>query len=256
MDIPRRKVIDSLKTSITEELATHLVDEYIKIKRAFSLGHYAPAELSGGRFGEVIVRIFEYLRSGIYTPLGSSLSNTSSKIDAFENDGTQDEFFRFFIPKVCRIIMGVRNKRNVAHLSSALNPNFPDSLLVMESATWAFSEIIRLFSSLSIDEASKLISSISYQRVPIIEDIGGFPKILDTKLATRDKILLLLYAKFPDWVADADLKNWVDYANITQFRRNYLEPLSTSAFTHRQGQKSILTQKGVQYVEANIKLVP
>lgn len=256
MDIPRQKIIDSLKTSITEELSEHLVDEYISLKRTFTLGQYGPTELSGGRFGEVIVRIFEYLRTGTYTPIGTQLTATETKINSFENDGNQNEFFRFFIPKMCRIIMGVRNKRNVAHLSSSINPNFPDSLLVMECSTWTFSEIIRLLSNLSIQEASKLISSITYQKVPIIEIIGGFPKILDTKLGTRERVLLLLYAKYPDWVLDTDLKNWIGYSNITQFRKTYLEPLSEEAFTHREGQKSILTQKGVQQVEKTIKLIP
>ncbi|GAA5513171.1 hypothetical protein Dcar01_01897 [Deinococcus carri] len=254
MDISREKVVNSLKPAVPQILSEALIDEYISIKRSFRLGHFSPTELAGGRFGEVLVRIFEHLRTGTYTPLGTHLTTTNSVINAFESDGTQEEFFRFFTTKACRILMGVRNKRNVAHLANNIDPNFQDSLLVMELATWIFSEMIRSYSNLSISESSNLIASINYQHIPIIEEIGGFPKILRTDLSYRDKTLLLLYAKYPQWVDDKDLKKWTGYSNATRFRTDFLEPLSRDALTHRQGNQSLLTSKGIAEVERSIEL--
>lgn len=254
MDISHDNIITSLKSSITQELSEALLDEYIKIKRSFRLGHYSPAELAGGRFGEVLVRIFEYLRSGNYTPIGTHLRNTDTIIRDFESDGNQDEFFRFFASKSCRILMGVRNKRNVAHLSSKIDPNYQDSLLVMELSTWVFSEVIRTFSSMSMTDASNLIASINYQHIPIIEEIGGFPKILKGNLNYRNKVLLLLYAKYPNWVSDKDLKTWTGYSNATRFRTDFLEALSDEAYTHRQDGLSKLTSKGISEVERTINI--
>lgn len=254
MDISSDTIINSLKDSITEELAKALINEYISIKRSFSLGHHSPSELAGGRFGEVLVRIFEYRRSGSYTAIGNQLKNTDSIINGFENDGSQDEFFRVFIPKTCRILMAVRNKRNVAHLSTEISPNYQDSLLVMELSTWTFSEIIRLYSNFSSNDAKGLISSINYQHIPIIEEAGGIPKILNTNLGYREKTLLLLYAKYPNWVADKDLKNWTGYANPTRFRVNFLETLSSEALTHRRNHESLLSAKGIREVEKNINM--
>ncbi|WP_146009496.1 hypothetical protein [Deinococcus planocerae] len=254
MDISRQNIVDSLKTTLTEQLSIALVDEFISLKRAFQLGQFSPTELSGGRFGEVLVRMFEYLMSGTYTPIGQQLKYTETTINRFENDGSQDEFFRFFAAKLCRVIMGVRNKRNVAHLAKNIDPNYQDALLITQSSTWILCELIRVYAKMDINDASMLIKSLSYQHVPIIENIEGFIKILDTSLGYRDKTLLILYSKYPQWVQDRDLQKWTGYSNSSRYKTDFLEPLSKEALTHREGSSSKLTSKGMIYVEKNIPL--
>jgi hypothetical protein len=91
-------------------------------------------------------------------------------------------------------------------------------------------------------------------KIPIIDDINGFPKILNTKLDAAEKTLLLLYYKSPDVVLDTDLFNWINYSTIGNFRTRVLNVLDEKALLHRSNLKSSITRKSVLFIETKINI--
>lgn len=151
-----------------------------------------------------------------------------------------------------RVILDVRNKRDVAHVGGEVNPNYSDSLLIVHSADWILTEIVRQYHSCSIDQAAAIVATINENQVPIIDDIDGFIRVLDTSLKARDKVLVILYSKHPDKVSEQNLRKWIEYKNSTDFRNSVLSILHKEALIHHVDGTCVLTLKGIMYVEKNI----
>lgn len=81
-----------------------------------------------------------------------------------------------------------------------------DATFVVSTCNWIMTEFVRLYYTTDPTEVQKIISSIVERRVPIIEEFGGDIKVLSPNLTIPDKILVILYKKYPDYVSTSDLK--------------------------------------------------
>ncbi len=246
-------LLNSLKAHIPQSICIELIKEYKQIKSQFFLRKWRPAELSGGRFCECVLRAIEHLDTGSFTPFGVSLKSDVI-IRSVETNVSLSDSIRFIIPRLVRVILDFRNKRDVAHTGGEVSPNQLDSILISHTSDWILAELVRKFYLVDLVEAKKLIDSIIEIKIPIIDDINGFPKILNTKLDATEKTLLLLYYKSPDTVLDTDLFNWVAYSNIGNYRTRILNVLDDKALLHRANLKSSITSKGVLFVETKIHI--
>ena len=217
MSLTKNSLVLSLQKRLPSELVSNLLSEYFHIKQQFLLKRWRPTELDCARFSECALRIIENSDKGTYTPFGTQLS-AEKIIKSAENNTTLDDSIRFLIPRLCRVVLDFRNKRDVAHVGGEVNPNEQDSLLVVHSADWIMAEIVRKFHSVSISEANKIVKSILELKIPIINDFDGFLKILNVKLDTREKTLLLLYYKQPESISESDLFSWSGYGNIANYK--------------------------------------
>ena len=89
-------------------------------------------------------------------------------------------------------IYDIRNKRDVAHLGDAIDPNLQDATLVTANMDWVLAEVVRLHHNVSPDQAQAIIHDLVSREVPAIEEIDGQPVIL-SDLRPRDQASLLLY---------------------------------------------------------------
>jgi hypothetical protein len=253
MSVQKSQIKVALSTQLPQEIITALLDEYQHIKQQFFLRKFQPAELNAARFSECALRLIEFLDTGNYTPFGKQL-NTQNIINRVSNNTGLPEGIRFFIPQLTRILLDIRNKRNVAHVGGEVNPNYSDSLLVSHSADWILVELIRNYHANSIDEARKIVESINETKIPIIVEVGGFVRVQNTKLRADQKTLLILYYKQPDKVSDADLIKWIKYSNASRYRAEILKLLDDEALIHYENGFCTLLPKGIIYVEKNISL--
>ena len=248
---------DTFKNILTgqlpEEIVKNLLEEYQNIKQQFFLHKYQPSELNGGRFSECILRILEYLNNGSYTPFGTK-ADSERIIRAAENNTNLKDTIRFFIPRTIRVLLDVRNKRDVAHPGGEVNPNYSDSLFVIHTADWLLTELVRHFYNCSITEAQKNVTDINEVKIPIVADINGFIRIQDTKLSSADKVLVILYYKNPEFVKDSDLLKWLRYKNSSEFKRNILKKLDKEALIHYENGECIILPKGIRHIETHIPL--
>lgn len=253
MSVAKSKVIAALSAKLPSDILTNLLDEYQHIKQQLFLRRFQPSELNAARFGECVVRILEYLNTGSYTPFGTTLQSERI-INSIQNNTAFNDTIRFFIPRTTRVILDVRNKRDVAHVGGEVNPNYSDALFVTHCADWILTELVRLFYGCSIDEANQIVVSINEVRIPVVTEVDGFVRVQNTKLDASNKILVVLYYKQPQKVSDANLAKWIKYKNISRLRTEILPKLDSEAMIHYEDGLCTLLPKGTRYVEKNISL--
>ncbi|MDJ0510920.1 MAG: hypothetical protein QNJ64_16945 [Crocosphaera sp.] len=254
MSIQRYQLESALSTSIPQEILTSLLDEYQYIKQQFFLRKFQPAELNAARFSECILRLLEYVDQGNYTQFKDNLKNTENIINKVNNNTQLPEGIRFYIPQLIRIILRIRNKRDVAHVGGEVSPNYSDSLLVSNCVDWILIELIRNYHVNSIDEARKIVESINETKIPIIVEVDGFIRIQNTKLKVDQKTLVILYHKQPNKVKDTDLIAWLRYNNGSRYRAKILKSLDNQALIDYEHRFCTILPKGIIYVERNIEL--
>lgn len=251
MSIQRSQLEAALSIQFPKDVLVALLDEYQHIKQQFFLRKFQPTELNAARFSECVLRLIEFLDTGSYTPFGRQL-NTQNIINRITNNTGLPEGIRFFIPQLTKVLLDIRNKRNVAHVGGEVNPNYSDSLFVSHSADWILVELLRNYHTNSIDEARKIVESINETKIPVITEVGNFIRVQNTQLKADQKTLLTLYYKQPEKVSDADLIKWTRYTNTSRYRTEILKLLDGEALIHYENGFCTLLPKGIIYVEKNI----
>lgn len=254
MGLSKSQVITALSPPLPDEIVTHLLDEYQDIKQQFAFRKFRPSQLNGGRFAECVLRLIQHLDNPPHTPFGTSVGNSDNIIRRVESNTSLHESMRFFIPRLARILLDVRNRRDVAHVGGDVSPNHSDSVFISHSADWILTEILRIYYSCSIDSAKKIAESINEVHVPLIADVDGFVRVQNTTLDFRSKTLAILYYKNPAKVRDTALIKWTRYSNPSMFKREILSKLDADALIHYEDGYGTLLPKGIVYTEKHIPM--
>ena len=252
----RAEILASIAAASTQELADRLLEEFEELTRRFHLGDFRPSELSGGRFGEAAFRICEHVCLSKHTPVNKTLPKTDDLVRTLENipGTTADAAYRVHIPRTLRLIYGLRNKRDVAHLGAGVSPNFSDASLILATASWVVSEIVRLSHKCDIATAQSIVDGLVQRRVPLIWIEGSIVRVLKPSLDFDEKVLVILYHFHPEWVKVNDLYKWVEHTHITKFKDKVLTPLHKTARIHFSGDKCKILPPGLKYVEDSPEL--
>lgn len=253
MSVERSNLETALAPQVPNDILKRMLDEYQHIKQQFFLRKFQPSELNGARFAECVLRLLEYLDTGRYTPFGTPL-NSEYVVNHINNNTKLQDTLRFFIPRLTRVILDVRNKRDIAHVGGEVSPNYSDALFVVQAADWILTEFVRHFYSCTMDEAQRIVSSINAVRIPIVAEINGFIRVQDTSLDARTKALVVLYYKRPAQVTDANLAKWIKYRNGSRFKKTVLAELDAEALIHYEDGYCDLLPKGARFVEENVSL--
>jgi len=236
---------------IEQDLVKRLLNYYKKVKQNFFLGRYEPSQLNSAKFVEVTFRILEYITRGNYTPWDKDIK-INALMQYLENL-PKDKYtnsIRLHIPRVLRVIYDIRSKRGVTH-ASEIDPNFMDATFVVAACDWVLAEFIHLFYTGDPNDAQKIISRITERKVPIIEEFGEDLKVLNPDLSVADKILLILYKRYPNYVSTNDLKRWIKTKSFSHIP-TVLCQLDNDAKIHRKGKENIITKRGILHVEKKI----
>lgn len=242
---PLTQHLNSLPSDVVNILQT----EFQKLHQRYFLGQWEPSQLDGGRFAEAVLRIVEFKSAGTCTPIGTSL-NRLQIIQSAERDTALADSLRFQIPRLAGLILDFRNNRNVGHLG-AIDVNEMDSTFVLHAANWIVAELIRLETQMDPADAQAEIKKIIERKVPIIEEIGGRLKCLDSKLKAKEKTMVFCYQKYPDAISLNDLTDWLKYPNKSVLRKE-LTALDKDGRLDLRSDMTRLTKKGLLWVEKNI----
>ena len=254
------KTRDEIRASIealgTSELANALLAEHDELTRRFTLRDFRPSELNGGRFAEAAFRICQHVCLGSSTPIGSSLPRIDQLLRTLEQtpSTSADDTFRLHIPRSLRLIYDLRNKRDVAHLGTDVSPNAVDASLILGCANWVLAEIVRISHKCDVQTAQAIVDNLAQRRTSLIWKENQILRVLRPKLPYDDKLLLILHHLQPEWVADKQLFDWVEYSTLTNFRKNVLMKLHRSAMIHFDDGRAKILPPGNDYVEN--ELVP
>jgi hypothetical protein len=252
----RAKIETSLAAQAPAPLVKALLDAYAELKDNFNFERFRPSELEGGRFAEAAVRIVQHLATGSHDPMGKPLPPFDKIVAALEkvSAASAHDSLRIHIPRALWAVYGIRNRRDVGHIGGDVNPNRADAYFVVGLCDWVLAELIRLTFNCSLVEAQAMVDNLVERKVPIIQDFGGFPKILRTDLPIPDRILALAYRSGAGGVAVDDLQKWLRPARPGPISVALLR-LDRKAFLHRDGTRCFITLSGIRYVEENISFV-
>ncbi len=255
LDVRVRQGLDT--AGVPKELVDELLQTFVEAKQRFYRDDLRPSEIEGGRFSEAVFRILEWAAFGSYTSLGMTLTKVPALVTKLENATNATDSVRFHIPRTLRVIYDLRNKRDVAHLGDGIDPNQQDATLVVRSMEWVLAELVRLYHSVSPDEAHEMIVDLVSKEVPLIQVLDGYPRIL-TDLKAQEHLLVLLYWRGAEGATRDQLKGWLRADAARNKIGRDLTALDNKHLVHPTANTGIyvLTHLGIRSVEDRQLLSP
>jgi len=207
----------SALSRIPDGLRKPLLEEYREITKNYAEHRWKPSELSGGHFCEIVYTILDGYGSGTYASKPSKPQDFPTACRKLEAYKSSPRSFQILIPRMLPALYEVRNNRGVGHAGGDVDPNHMDATLVMSMCNWIMAELVRVLHALPSTEAAQaIVDNLAERRIPLVWQSGQTKRVLDSKVALRDQILLLV-ASSPGPVSVADLISWCDYKNKTYF---------------------------------------
>jgi hypothetical protein len=210
--------------TLPEALRTELFDAFNQIIKNFRERRWEPAELNGGKLCEVVYTILKAYADGTYPAKAKKPKNMVLACQQLENEALNaPRSIRIQIPRMLIALYEIRNNRNVGHVGGDVDPSHMDAVCVLQMAKWVMAELVRVLHDVSTDEATAVVDGLVDRETPLIWEVNGKKRILNTKLGMRAKTLILLHASNGP-AAEADLVSWVEHSNASVYRRDVLRP--------------------------------
>jgi len=207
---------------LPDGLRSELLTAYSRIVKNYRERRWEPSELNGGKLCEIAYTV---LRGHVDGSFPSSSKKPRNMVDACraleQASSTHSRSVRIQIPRMLIALYEIRNNRGVGHVGGDVNPNHMDAACVLQMSKWILSELVRLFHDVDTETASDAIESIVERLVPIVWEVDGLLRVLDTGLTMKEKTLVLLYHR-SESVRESDLVEWVEHSNASVYRRDVL----------------------------------
>jgi len=242
---------------LPKQIVSELLEAYSETKSNYYLNKFRPNEVEGGCFAEAVFRILEIYAFGSQTPIGKQL-DTEKLITCLQNIpfGNQPESIRLHIPRTLRLIYDIRTKRGAAHLADGIDPNPQDATFVVAACDWVLAELVRLYHSVSPQEAQNIVDSIIERKSLVVQDFGGFLKTLNPKWGPKERLLATLYQRGRSGTTVDELSSWLKPGQRANIRRALSQLEHDKDFVVSRGDKYIITNRGIRYVEESGILIP
>jgi len=242
-----------LKAKYPEDVIDSLLNSYTEIKENYYLQKHEPSELNGGKFVEAFVRLLQFIFSGTFTPIGTTIHNIPGELRLFENKPTTfHDSLRLHIPRGLVAIYNIRNRRGVGHLGGDVNPNLADATLIATLADWSIAELYRIEFNTSVDDAQKIVEQLVRRKLLLLYAVNGVQRVLDPDLSYKDQTLVLLAAAFPNELSISQIQAYIEHPNLSNLRTNVIRPLHKKRMIDMSGQGQCkILPTGLNYVENN-----
>lgn len=259
--INRSDILDPSLGNLDKKFREKIIKTYLELKHRLTKSLYSKefdtSGISSGKFCETIFRFLEHeLKSGNSTPFNKHISNFAVEVAKFEQipKNIGNESLRILIPRALLLIYTIRNKRGIGHVGGDVEANEIDATTIVKLADWIIAELIRIYHSLSLEEAQALIDSINTKTIPDVWEINGKRRILKQGLEFKEKVLLLTYTDLDNGVAVEDLFDWTEHSNFSMFKSSVLKPLHRSGLIEYDRELNFihLSPLGIKQVEEKI----
>jgi hypothetical protein len=213
--------IDAAFGSLPATLRTELLVAFSQIAKNYRERRWEPSELNGGKLCEVAYSIVKGYADLSYPKRATKPRNMVAACQALERATGAPRSIRIQIPRMLIALYEIRNNRNVGHVGGDVDPNHMDALCVLQMSKWIVAELVRVLHDIDVDEAAETVEGLIERETPIIWEVNGTKRVLDTSLTMREKSLVLLHAA-DGAVKERDLVSWVEHSNASVFRRDVL----------------------------------
>jgi hypothetical protein len=192
--------------------------EFNLMTKNFAERRWTSAELSGGRFREIVYTILDGHARGSYASSPAKPPNFVDACRRLESNTGVPRSFQILIPRLLPALYEIRNNRNVGHVGGDVDPDFMDSSAVVSISSWILAELVRVFHAVSTSEAQAIVTELAERRLPLIWQSGDIRRVLNPELPLQSQVLLLLASSATKVSAD-DLLKWTGYKGKSYFTR-------------------------------------
>jgi hypothetical protein len=204
----------SALSAIPDGLRLPLLAEYQSIVQNYAEHRWSPSELSGGKFCEIVFAILDGYAKGSYIASPSKPPDFVSACKRLEQYTQVPRSFQILIPRLLPALFDVRNNRGVGHVGGDVDPNHMDALFALSSCNWVMAELVRVYHSLSVAEAQRLVDSLVERRIPLVWESGDIRRVLDPSMTVRDQILVLCRRRRAAWSTHRSYSTGPDTATV------------------------------------------
>lgn len=245
--------LDQALKAIPNGLRKPLISNFEELLSEYRAGDWEKVGLKAGKICEIVYTILKGYTSGAYASAPSKPSNMVSACTALESAGSQfSRPVRIQIPRVLIALYELRNNRAIGHVSGDLDPNHMDAEFFLRGCKWVMGELIRLFTSVPVDEAREILEEVTARTLPVVWETGSGKKLLNPKLPTPEKALVLAYS-CPGGATAQELCEWIGYGNLSRFRNSILGGLDAEALIKFNRTTDLVTVSptGIRKVEGS-----
>lgn len=211
--------------------------------------------MNGGKLCEIVYSILKGYVDDKFPASPVKPKNMMAACIALEQATTFPRSVRIQIPRMLVALYEIRNNRNVGHVGADVDPNHMDATVVYGMIKWIMSELVRIFHSVSPEQATSIVEALTEREVPLLWRVGETTRVLGAGLSAKDKMLVLVYGS-SGAVAVKDILQSIEYGNASRFRANVLKAAHKSDLIHFDAKSDTvaLSPVGTRYVETSISL--
>jgi hypothetical protein len=245
---------------LPKALRDTLLKSYQEIMSNYLERRWEPSELNGGKFCEAVYSIVDGALKGNFPAKASKPANMldacRKNLEQLKADPIRvgDRSLRVLIPRTLPTLYEVRNNRGVGHVGGEVDANHMDAEFVQATASWVMAELIRIFHNVTTKEAREAIDALVERKSPLVWEAEGVKRVLDADMTAKDQVLTFLHHS-PGWVSTADLIKWVEYSNLTMFRRSVLKQLHKKRLVEFDAEKerARISPRGAKEIEQKLQ---
>ncbi|MCX6831940.1 MAG: hypothetical protein NT028_07360 [candidate division Zixibacteria bacterium] len=249
--------LDEALAHVPKDFKSRLIKCFKLAQERHQQAQYDSSGLSGGKFCECLLRFLQHNLTGKYTPFGIRITNFVDECEKLTrvNKAAGNESLRVLMPRALVLVYSLRGKRGIGHVGGDVDANRVDSSTIVGILDWLMCETVRIFHSLSLEEAQDLVDSLSERKVPWVWDVGGKKRILISGLDFREQTLCLLHACAEQSVIAEDLFDWIEYSNYNVFKKSVLQPLHKKRLLEYDKESGTvsLSPLGIQQAESILR---
>lgn len=248
--------LETALSAIDGKFRKHIIEKYIDLRAALAEGNFDAAGLRVGKFAEAVLRFLQQELTAQHTPFNKRIKNFADECRKLEQlpQTAGHETLRVVMPRALLIAYTLRNKRGIGHVGGDVEANEIDAATCVRLADWCLCELIRVFHTLSLEEAQAILDAISVRQLPGVWSIAGKRRVLDTSLDYKSQVLLLLHAEREPGTLIEDLFEWVEYSRMNNFRSKVLRRLHEDRLIEwdQESGTATISPTGVKRVEEEL----
>ena len=118
---------------------------------------------------------------------------------------------------------------------------------------WIMAELVRVLHNVDTDTATEIVDGLVERETPLIWEVNGKRRVLNTRLNMGQKTLVLLHGDGGP-VFERDLVAWIEHSNPSIYRRDILRPMHKNRlieYDHAAGTAEI-SPRGIAVVEEEL----
>jgi hypothetical protein len=233
-----------------------IIKSYLELKARHAEGKHDASGISAGKLCETVVRLIQHELKGTFTPFGQQVNNVPLECESFAQTPKTagNDALRLVLPKAISLVYKLRNKRGIGHVGGDVDANAIDGVTIARVSDWIVCELIRIYHTLSLEEAEALVSSLAERDIPDVWEVAGKKRVLRSDLNFSQQTLLLLYSCTDPAVLVEDLFEWTRYSHIGMYKAKVLKELDRKNLVHYDVENGTVTISplGIKEVEEKI----